>query len=221
MIQFSTSMMVANPFKLESQIKTIDQNTDMYHIDLMDGHYVPNIAHSLDFVLHIKPFSTKPIEVHFMVEKAEKYIDQLSKYGVDTMVFHPSTLTISLEEVYKKLLRLGIRFGLALNPDDSFDLIEPYLSKIDVLTVMMVVPGFAGQSMVESALDHIEIARKLKQQYAYTYVIEIDGSNNYKTFEKYVSRGAERLILGSGLFSYNNLQNGFTEIKTHVNSLLK
>lgn len=219
MITFSTSMMVANPFRLESDIKTIDFHTDMYHIDLMDGHYVPNIAQSLDFVHQLKPFSTKPIEAHLMVEKAEKYIDQLINSGVHTLVFHPETLTSDIREVQAKCARHGVRFGLAINPDQSLTDIAPMLTQLDVLTVMMVYPGFAGQSMVEKALDTLQDAAQFKADNRASYVIEIDGSNNFKTFERYVRLGAERLILGSGLFGYDDLNEGYAAIKSFVRDL--
>lgn len=219
MITYSTSMMVANPFHLETNIKTIDFHTDMYHIDIMDGHYVPNIAQSLDFVHHLKPFSTRPIEVHLMVEKAEKYIDQLIDQGVHTLVFHPETLTSSIPALKARCARHGVRVGLALNPDQSLSVVEPYLKDLDVLTVMMVYPGFAGQAMVESALENIHAARAYKRENGAAYTIEIDGSNNFKTFERYVKAGADRLILGSGLFGYDDLDAGYTAIKSFVKAL--
>ncbi len=219
MITFSTSMMVANPFTLETDIKAIDAHTDMYHIDIMDGHYVPNIAQSLDFVKQLKPFSTRPIEAHLMVEKAEKYIDQLIDSGVHTLVFHPETLTSEVLDVKAKCARHGVRFGLALNPDQPLSTVEPYLKHLDVLTVMMVYPGFAGQAMVEEALDNIRAASWYKSQNRATYTIEIDGSNNFKTFERYLTSGAERLILGSGLFGYDDLTEGYTAIKSYVKGL--
>lgn len=219
MITFSTSMMVANPFQLESDIKTIDAHTDMYHVDIMDGHYVPNIAQSLDFVKQLKPFSTKPIEVHLMVEKAEKYIDQLIESGIHTLVFHPETLTSKVADVQAKCARHGVRFGLALNPDQPLTVIEPYLKSLDVLTVMMVYPGFAGQAMVEEALENIRAAALFKAENRASFTIEIDGSNNFKTFERYIASGADRLILGSGLFGYDDLSEGYKAIKSHVKAL--
>ena len=221
MMTFSTSMMVANPFRLESDIQTIDTHTDMYHIDIMDGHYVPNIAQSLDFVSQLKPYSTKPIEVHLMVEKAEKYIDQFIESGVHTLVFHPETLESPISDVRAKCARHGVRFGLAINPDQSIEAIKPHLSHLDVVTVMMVYPGFAGQAMVEDALSTIEAVAEYKRMHRAPYTIEIDGSNNFDTFKHYVRAGAERLILGSGLFKYENLEAGYTAIKSHVEALIR
>jgi len=220
MIEFSTSMMVADPFSLASTISTIDTHTHMYHIDIMDGHYVPNIAQSLDFIKHLKPVSTQPIEVHLMVENAEKYIEPLIQLGVHTIVFHPETLK-DVRAAIDQCQAHEVRVGLALNPDQSFTDLMPYLMRIDVVTIMMVYPGFAGQAMVEIALKNIQQASAYKRSHRATYTLEIDGSNNYQTFEKYVQAGAERLILGTGLFNYENLATGYQEIKAFVKDLME
>ena len=221
MYKFSTSMMCADPFKLDKTITVIDRNTDYYHIDIMDGHFVPNLTLSLDYVRFLKLHSTKPIDVHLMVSNPEKYIDELIEIGVNCISFHLSTVGEGAFRTIQKIKDHNIDVGVAISPKELIDDYLILLPKIDKVTVMTVEPGFAGQKMIAEVLPKIGKIHELKKQFGYSYTIEIDGSNNFETFKKYIELGAEVFILGTCLFGYSNLNQGYQEIKEFVNVTVK
>ena len=210
-------MMCADPFKLEKSIAIIDRNTDNYHIDIMDGHFVPNLTLSLDYVRSLKQHSTKPIDVHLMVTDPEKYIDELIEIGVAGISFHLGTVSESAFRIIRKIKDHNIKAGLAISPSDRIEDHLILLPRIDKVTVMTVEPGFAGQKMIEEVLPKIRQISELKQRFGYDYAIEIDGSNNFDTFKRYIELGAEVFILGTCLFNYSDLNQGYQEIKSFVN----
>ena len=217
MYKFSTSMMCADPFKLENIITIIDLNTDYYHIDIMDGHFVPNLTLSLDYVRALKLHSTKPIDVHLMVSDPQPYIDELIEIGVHCISIHVSTVRENVFRILNKIKQHHINVGLAISPSERIEDHLTLLSRIDKITVMTVEPGFAGQKMIEEVLPKIKQIHDLKKQHGYHYSIEVDGSNNFDTFKKYITYGAEVFILGTCLFGYSDLNQGFQEIRNFVN----
>ena len=219
MIKLSTSMMCANYFSLESQIKIIDSYTDYYHIDVMDGNYVENIALSVDYIKQLKEIAHKPIDVHLMVNNPLSYIDKLINIQVNSICVHEEVVLNSIFRLIDKIKKNHIKFGLAISPSMRIDTVEILLPYIDKLTIMTVEPGFAGQQMIKDVLPKIEILKELKTNNNYSYVLEIDGSNNFETFNEYVNRGAEQLILGSALFNNNNIEEGYVSIRNYVDSI--
>lgn len=216
MYQFSTSMMCADPFELKKTIAIIDAHTDYYHIDIMDGHFVPNLTLSLDFVRSLKKHATKPIDVHLMVTDPESYVDELIEIGVHCISFHLSTIERYAFRIVNKVKDAGIKVGFAISPSTRIEDHEILLPKIDKITLMTVEPGFAGQKMITEVLPKIKQVSALKKEFDYSYSIEIDGSNNFKTFDIYKECGAEIFILGTGLFNYSDLNQGYREIKNFV-----
>ena len=219
MVKLATSMMVASPFKLAHQIDTIDHETDLYHVDLMDGHYVPNIAQSIDFVNQLKPFATKNVEVHLMVAEAEKFIDRLPLESIETLIFHRDTIEQPISVLSTLLRQKNVKLGIALSPKDPVALVADDLEWIDQVTVMTVEPGFAGQQMIPEVLPKISELKALKEHSNHSFLIEVDGSNNFETFEAYIQRGADILILGSTLFSYDPISEGYHTIKQFIKRL--
>ena len=213
--KFSTSMMCANPFVLQTQIKMIDQHTDFYHIDIMDGHFVPNIALSVDYVEELKSVATKPIDVHLMVTDPDKYLDKLLSLGVNCISFHIDTVRQSVFRLINRIKQSGVKIGIAISPSSSIDEYAMFLPLMDKITIMTVEPGYAGQTMIKEVLPKITDIKHRKRINNYKYSIEVDGSNNFKTFKTYMDFGAEIFILGTGLFNYSDLNKGFIEIKAH------
>lgn len=216
MYKLSTSMMCADPFTLQSTLPIIDKHTDFYHIDIMDGHFVPNLALSLDYVRSLKQHSTKPIEVHLMVSHPQEYLDELISINVQCISFHYESIQKDAFRLFKKVKDAGINVGIVINPSERIETIELLLPKLDKVTMMTVEPGFAGQSMIEEVLPKIKKIKELKIAFGYSFVIEVDGSNNFKTFDPYRENGAEQFILGTGLFAYPDLAQGFREIRQHI-----
>lgn len=217
--KFSTSMMVANPVTLQTILPLIDRYTDMYHIDIMDGHFVPNLALPTSYIRMLKPFTTKPFDAHLMVTDPNNYIDELIKDGVDTITLHPGTIALDAFRIIDKIKRANVKLGIALSPSVGFETIQYYAHLIDKITIMSVEPGFAGQAMIKETLPKIAEARAYRSANNLDFLIEVDGSNNYNTFEDYVSRGADILVLGSCLFNADQLDKQFEAIKEFVHNV--
>lgn len=219
MALYSTSMMCVDYFKLESQFKVIEKNTDFYHIDIMDGHFVPNLALSFDFIKQLKEKTSKPIDVHLMVEKPDMFIDLLVGLNVNSISFHPETVKRNIFSLIKRLKENKIKIGIALSPSDNLEKIKSYLNLIDKITVMTVEPGFAGQKVIRNMIHKINEVRTLRETNKLDFLIEIDGSNNYSTFKEYFDNGADIFILGSTLFKEDDIQRSFDEIKNYIEKL--
>lgn len=216
---FSTSMMCANMFTLQETFKTIDEHTDIYHIDVMDGHFVPNLALSFDFVKQLRAQTKKPIDCHLMMTNPGEFIDGLIDIKVDYISLHPKTIEREVFRIIKKLQTNHIKFGIALSPSDGLETLNYYKDHIDKITVMTVEPGFAGQSVIEEMISKIKEVYAYREQHNLDFLIEIDGSNNYNTFEKYYQNGADVFILGSTLFKERDLDKSFKNIKSHIEAL--
>lgn len=221
MYKFSTSMMCANAFELETKFPIIDKYTDRYHMDIMDGHFVPNLALSIDFLRELKKRTKKPIDMHLMVDNPLAYIDELIEIGVTSISFHPHKISSNVFRIINLLKSKNIKFGVAISPSFSLDDLKYYIHHIDRITIMTVEPGFAGQKMITETLNKIKEVKTLKEKFNYEYQIEVDGSNNFKTFETYMDFGTEVFILGTGLFNYENIEEGFKEIRGFVDELNK
>lgn len=211
----STSMMVIDPFKLESHFPIIDEYTDLYHIDIMDGHFVPNLALSFDFIKQLRSKTEKPIDVHLMVEYPEDFVDILMDAKVDSITFHPNVIERSVFRLIDKVKSKGIQFGIALSPHMSIDKIKYYQEHIDKITLMTVEPGFAGQSVIPEMMSKIGDLRDYRQKHNLSFLIEVDGSNNYSTFHQYIKNGADILILGS-LLNKDELRTSYKNIRKHI-----
>ncbi len=201
---FSPSMMCMDMMKLKSQIEILNDKVDMYHVDIMDGHFVPNITLSPDFVAAVKPVTTKPLDCHLMVTNPDQYIMPLVKAGAGYICPHAETINSDAFRILKKITDNGCKCGVAINPSTSLDVIKYYIDILDKITIMTVDPGFAGQPFVEQMLSKISDLKEYKTKNNSKFIIEIDGSCNKNTFKKLINAGAECLIVGSsGLFNLN------------------
>lgn len=216
MEKYTTSMMCANFLNLEKDIEVLDRYTDMYHIDIMDGHFVPNLALSIDFIKVLKKKVTKPIDAHLMVMNPQDYINDLIALGVDYVTLHPTIIEQYAFRLIHKLKDCGVKIGIALSPSTDLQVIKHYIHLIDKLTIMTVEPGFAGQKMIQEVLPKIKEAKEYRELNNCHYLIEIDGSNNKTTFETYKRLGADIFVLGSGLFGHSDLEESFKEIKQFI-----
>ncbi len=207
---YSVSLMCTNYLHLQEDLVQLDPLVDGYHIDIMDGTFVPNFAMNFDMIKSIQQIVTKPLDVHLMVQHPERYLETLSTMKVQGVVVHPETLQDSLPSVIERIRSLGMSIGIALSPGIDETMLLPHLSQIDKITVMMVYPGFAGQSMIASQLDVVERLSSILDEHT---TLELDGSTNPSTAEQYVRRGADQFIFGSSLFSDPNLANRFHELK--------
>lgn len=216
---FTTSMMCVDMFLLQEQFPIIDQHTDLYHVDMMDGHFVPNLALSFDFIKQLRDRTEKAIDVHLMMEHPGDYIDKLILLGVNYITLHLTTIENETFRLIDKIKSSGIKLGIALRPIDDISTIKYLENKIDKVTVMTVEPGFAGQKAIDQAVKKIKTVFDYRQKNHLNFKIEVDGSNNYETFKTYYDYGADIFVLGSTLFKTNDLDQSYRDIKTFVEHL--
>jgi D-allulose-6-phosphate 3-epimerase len=201
-MKFSPSLMCMDLTKFKEQVDILNERADYYHVDIMDGHFVKNITLSPFFVEQLNKISKLPIDVHLMTEFPGDYIDELAKVGATYISPHAETINKDAFRIINRIKSLGCKVGIVLNPSTPVDWLEYYIHLIDKITVMTVDPGFAGQPFIPEMIEKIKKLKTLKEKNGYSYLIEIDGSCNERTFKRLTAAGAEILIVGSsGLFN--------------------
>lgn len=201
---FSVSLMCMDFLKMREQLEVLNKRAEYLHVDIMDGHFCKNITLSPDLIRTFAKVATKPMDVHLMTTTPNDWIDVVAEAGADTISVHAETVNTDAFRTLRHIEALGKKTGVTLNPATPLSYIEHYMDMIDMLTIMTVDVGYAGQLFIEQMLPKIELARELKEKRGYKYKIEIDGSCNAKTFKRLVNAGAEVLVVGSsGLFNLN------------------
>ena len=191
------SIMCADLCNLESDIKALESvGVDLLHFDLMDAHFVPNMPIGLELLSQLRPKTDCPYDVHLMVEDNDFFISKLSEIGVQQITVHAES-AIHLDRTLGLIRDHGIKAGLALNPATSINTITYVLDRIDYILIMTVNPGFAGQSMVPSALQKIADCQEFLQQRGLPLPIEVDGNVSFENIPKMVRAGANILVAGS------------------------
>ena len=187
----SPSLMCMDMMKLTEQLHFLNGKADRLHVDIMDGHYVKNLALSASFVAQIRPYTSLPIDVHLMVEEPASFIPSLIEAGADAISLHPETIC----------RQAGKEVGVVLNPATPVESIQHYLHLLDKVTVMTVDPGYAGQPFIPEMLAKIAQLHQLKESGNLSFLLEVDGSCNRNTYRELLGAGAQILVMGSsGLF---------------------
>ena len=204
-MMFSPSLMCMDLLSMKEQVEILNERADFYHVDIMDGHFVKNITLSPFFVSNLKRISKLPIDVHLMTEYPDDYIEELAKSGADYICPHAETINKDAFRIINKIKSFGCKAGIVLNPATPIEWIKYYIHLLDKITVMTVDPGFEGQPFIPEMLDKIKELKELKEKNGYSYLIEVDGSCNERTFDILTEAGAEVLIVGSsGLFNLDS-----------------
>ncbi|VEB94955.1 D-allulose-6-phosphate 3-epimerase [Cedecea lapagei] len=197
----SPSLMCMDIMKTAEQLQVLNQKADMLHVDVMDGHYVKNLALSAAFVAQIRPYTTLPVDVHLMVENPADFIGPLIEAGADSFSVHAEVISREAFRIIHTLRDAGKKVGVVLNPATPVEALNHYLHLLDKVTVMTVDPGYAGQPFIPEMVEKIAQLHRLKQQRQLDFLIEVDGSCNRNTYRQLLTAGAQVLILGSsGLF---------------------
>jgi len=183
----------------EDIIDADHSDVDMFHLDIMDGHFVPNISFGPDIVRTIDKLTDTFLDVHLMLSEPEKYFEEFIKAGADNITFHIEVHS-DPTDIAKMIRNLGIKSGISLNPDTPIDRVLPYLEHFDYLLIMSVFPGFGGQDFIESTIPKISTARKFIDKTGLPTEIQVDGGIDSDNSERIVKAGADILVMGTSFF---------------------
>ena len=197
----SPSLLSADFLHLSKDIEMVNRSqADWFHLDIMDGVFVPNISYGLPVVSQIKKIATKPLDVHLMIVQPERYVEAFHKAGADILTVHYETCT-HLHRTIQQIKSQGMKAGVSLNPHTPVSLLEDVIEDIDVVLLMSVNPGFGGQSFIEQTINKVDKLKKLIMESNSYTLIEIDGGVNFETGKRLVNAGADALVAGSFVFT--------------------
>ena len=203
-IQISPSILSADFSQLSNEIKRLeDGGADMIHVDVMDGHFVPNLTIGPPVIKSLRKYTKLPFDVHLMIDPVHKYIKDYSDAGADIITFHPEA-TKNILETINLIKSLNKKVGISLNPDTKVSAAEEHLDKIDLILIMSVHPGFGGQKFINGVVKKIEDLDKIRKEKKLNFKIEIDGGINFETSKIAINAGVDILVSGTTVFKENN-----------------
>ncbi len=213
MVKIAPSILSANFAKLGEEIKDVEQGgADLIHVDVMDGHFVPNITIGPLVVEAIKPITKLPLDVHLMIENPDNYIPQFAKAGADYISVHVETC-VHLHRTIQLIKSFGVKAGVVLNPATPVESLDIILDDLDLVMLMTVNPGFGGQSFIEGVLPKIQKVSSMIKARGLQVDIMIDGGVNEETAQKAVECGATILVAGNAVFGAANRAEAIAKIK--------
>ena len=203
-IKIAPSILASDFGNLAQECKKIDKsNADWFHLDVMDGLFVPNISFGMPIVKSIREMTKKPLDVHLMIVEPERYVDKFIEIGSDILTVHVEA-TSKMDNIIDKINHSGIKSGIAINPDTPISKLDDYISNVDLICLMGVHAGFGGQKFIKKTFNRLEELKNLINSKNSSALIEIDGGVNENNYEKLKNLGADILVAGSYIFTSSN-----------------
>ena len=203
-IKISPSILSADFSKLGEEITALEKaGADYIHIDVMDGHFVPNITIGPEVIKRLRPITKLTFDVHLMIKPVDNFIKDFAEAGADIITVHPEA-TKNLSQTIKLVKSFGKKVGVSLKPESPISLITPHIDQIDLILIMSVNPGFGGQKFMPEVLDKMKTLKNIVEERKLNIDIEIDGGINFNNSKKAKDSGANILVSGSTVFKENN-----------------
>ena len=211
--KIAPSILAADFGNLSRDCEIIDKsNADWLHLDVMDGLFVPNISFGMPIVSSIRKITKKPLDVHLMIIKPERYIDKFIEIGSDILTVHIEA-TMEMDNILDKIKKSSVKSGIAINPDTPINKLEDYINKVDLVCLMGVHAGFGGQKFIEKTFDRLIELKGLINLKDSSTLIEIDGGVDNFNSQKLKSLGADILVAGSYIFKSHDINNAIDSLK--------
>ncbi|MEI3610938.1 ribulose-phosphate 3-epimerase [Pseudogracilibacillus sp. SO30301A] len=216
MTKIAPSILSANFAKLGAEIKEVEQaGADYLHVDVMDGHFVPNITIGPLIVEAIKPVTNLPLDVHLMIENPDQYIPTFAEKGASIITVHQEACP-HLHRTIQLIKDMNVQAGVVINPATPIEMIKEILSYVDLVLIMTVNPGFGGQSFIHEMIPKIKAIAELREQNNYQYEIEIDGGVNVETAKLCTDAGADVLVAGSAIFNKSDRKKAIEDLRKAI-----
>ena len=213
-IKISPSILSADFSQLGNEIKRLEKGgADLIHVDVMDGHFVPNLTIGPPVIKALRNYTKLPFDVHLMIAPVHKYIKDYANAGADIITIHPEA-TDNLVNSINHIKELKKKIGISLNPDTEIKIISHLLDQIDLVLIMSVFPGFGGQKFIPNVLDKIKELKKIKDEKNFNFDIEVDGGINFDNSKLVIEAGANILVSGTTIFKNNK-----GDIKKNIDTL--
>ena len=213
-IQISPSILSADFSQLGNEIKKLEEGgADLIHVDVMDGHFVPNLTIGPPVIKNLRKYTKLPFDVHLMISPVHEFIKNYANAGADIITIHPEA-TDNLKESINLIKKFGKKVGVSLNPKTEIKTLIDEINNIDLVLVMSVNPGFGGQKFMPEVLDKIKELKKIKDKNQYHFDIEVDGGINFSNSKMVLEAGADILVSGTTVFKEND-----GDIKTNIEKL--
>ena len=203
-IKISPSILSADFSQLGKEISNLEKGgADLIHVDVMDGHFVPNLTIGPPVIKALRKYTKLPFDVHLMISPVHKYIKNFANAGSDIITIHPEA-TNDLKESIFHIKEFNKKVGVSLNPDTKINVIESNLNNIDLVLIMSVYPGFGGQKFIPETINKIKDLKKIKDKNNFSFDIEVDGGINFSNSKDVINAGANILVSGTTIFKENN-----------------